>query len=285
MVPAEAGSSEIKCLAMSEILQRFERSAVSFSPAVLIGAGLAAVLLGLFLWIGGLGFRKILVAILGAVTGAICGFFIVGNNIVVVALAAAAAVVAAIIERIFIIILAAALAAVFALIILTGPYIENSQAPIPITQAPIAKPALTVSVRGSLKVMNTYALDCFNVIKQASAKLPLNRWIMIAAVLVVVIVAGLLLWRLTFAFSCAALGTMLIFAGMILLLLYKGSAPVSRIFHGSLFYLIVFIAMIFFGTLEQLLLCKDVKRQSTRKKQAGKDEQGPVMKKHDWRTE
>jgi len=270
---------------MFEILLRFERSAVSFSPAVLIGTGLMAFLLGLFLWIGGLGFRKILVAILGAVTGAVCGFFIVGSNIVAVALAAIVAVVAVIIKRVFIIILAAALAVVFALIILIGPYIESLLAPIPINQTPITKPALTVSVRGSLKVMNTYALDCFNVIKQASAKLPLNKWIIIAAVAVIVILGGLLLWRLTFAFSCAALGTMLIFAGMILLLLYKGSAPVSRISHSSSFYLIVFIAMIVFGTLEQLLLCKDVKRQSARKKQAGKDEQGPERKKDDWRNE
>jgi len=285
MVSAEAGSSEIKCLAMSEILQRFERSAISFSPAFLIGAGLVAVLLGLFLWIGGLGFRKILVAILGAVTGAICGFFIVGSNIIAVALAATAAVVAVIIKRIFIIILAAALAAVFALIILIGPYIENSLAPIPINQTPITKPTLTVSARGSLKVMNTYAIDCFNVIKQASAKLPLNKWIIIAVVAVIVIVAGFLLWRLTFAFSCAAVGTVLIFAGMILLLLYKGSASVSRISHSSSFYLIVFIAMIVFGTLEQLLLCKDVKRQSARKKQPGKDEQCPEKRRHAWRNE
>ncbi|GAG23662.1 unnamed protein product, partial [marine sediment metagenome] len=40
---------------MFELLEHFEQVAVRFSPVVLIVPGLVAVLLGLFVWLGGLG--------------------------------------------------------------------------------------------------------------------------------------------------------------------------------------------------------------------------------------
>ena len=88
---------------MLEIAQHLEQIAVWFKPVVLIGPGLAAVLLGLFVWLGGLGFRRTLVAIVGAVSGGVCGFFIAGRNIPPAMISACIAVVIAIIfERIFI---------------------------------------------------------------------------------------------------------------------------------------------------------------------------------------
>ncbi len=269
---------------MPESLQNFERVAVSFSPIVLIGLGLAAVLFGLFLWIGGLGFRKILVAILGAVSGSICGFFVIGHNIVALVLAVIAAVIAVIFERVFITILTASLAAVFALIILACPYIEKTAAAIPIAQDKISQPDLTMSVRGSLKTMKMYIIDVTNKVKQAGSQMPKHNWAVIAILVVIFILAGLYLYRLASAFCCAALGTMLIFAGMISLLLYKTSAPISHICYSSSFYLAVFLAMIIFGTLEQLLLCKSPKRQPTRKKQANKAHQEPDNIAHNWRS-
>jgi len=269
---------------MPESLRNFERVAVSFSPIVLIGLGLAAVLFGLFLWIGGLGFRKILVAILGAVSGSICGFFIIGHNIIALVLTATAAAIAVILEKVFITILAASLAAIFALIILACPYIEKSGVAIPMNQDKVSEQSLTVSVSGSLKILKVYAVDCINRIKQACSQMPKHNWAVIAALIVIFMLAGLYLYSLASAFCCATLGTMLIFAGMILLLLYKASAPISRVCYNSSFYLAVFLAMIFFGTIEQLLLCKSPKRQPTRKKQINKARHAPDETMHRWRT-
>ncbi len=269
---------------MPESLQNFERVAVSFSPIVLIGLGTAAVVFGLFLWVGGLGFRRILVAILGTVSGSIFGFFIIGHNIVALVLAAIAAFIAVILERVFITIVAASLAAVLALIILTCPSIEKSDVAIPINQDRVSEQSSTISVSGSLKMLKIYTVDYIDKLKQDCLKMPVYNWLIIAVLIVLFTLAGLYLYRLASAFCCATLGTMLTFAGMILLLLYKTSAPISHICYSSSFYLAVFTAMIIFGTLEQSLLCKPPKRQPMRKKQTNKTQQTTDEKTHSWRT-
>jgi len=269
---------------MLEILLNFEQIAKLFDPKFLIGLGLAAVLAGLFLWIGGLGFRKILAAILGMVSGGICGLFIIGHNIIAVALAAITAVIAVIFEKVFILILAAALAAVSGLVILAGPHIENSGVAISLNQDKVSEQSSTISFGESLKTVKMYAVDCVGKIKQASLNMPVHNWPIIVVLAVIPILAGLYIDRLAPAFCCAALGTILLFAGMILLLLYKGSTPITRIHKGSSFYLVVFTAMIVFGTFEQLLLCKSQKRKPTRKNQANKDQQEPDKTAKTWRT-
>ncbi len=262
---------------MLTIFQDFEQTATRFSPIVLIGPGLATVLVGLFIWLGGLGFRRILVAVAGAVSGGICVFFITGRNIrVAIIVAGTAAVIAIIFERLFITILAAALAAVFGFTVLAWPYVENSEKIIPANQSktPAQSPAL--SVRESIEQMKAYIADVSEKIKQACSQIPVYSWPILLALVVIFIVVGLFFWRLASALCCSALGTMLIFGGMILLLLYKGSVPISSICSKPPFYGAVFAAMTGFGTIEQLLLCQRAKRESISKKGADKNKkEGP----------
>lgn len=240
---------------MLEIAQNFEQIAVQLRPIVLIGPGLVAVLAGLFVWLGGLGARRVLAAIVGAVSGGICGFFITGWNIgLAAAIAAIAAIIAAAFEKIFITILVAALAAVFALAVFVRPYIEIKN-----------------------------AADFSTGIKQACIQIPAYNWVIIVALVVFFIAAGFLLFRLTSALCCATLGTMLIFAGMILLLLYKGAAPVSGIYNRSSFYAAVFVVMTGFGTVGQLLLCQCPHKQPIRKKEENKDKKKQQQTKQNWR--
>jgi len=179
-------------LFMLEIALDFEQKAAQLSPIVLIAPGLVAVLLGLFVWLGGLGFRRILAVIVGAVSGGVCGFFIASRNVTpAMAFAIAAAVIAVVLEKMY------------------------------------------TAIAGT----------------------------------------GFFFWRFIPALCCAALGTMLIFAGMILLLLYKGALPVSCISRNQSFYASVFMAATAFGTIEQLLLCQRTKKQPIRKKQASKDKE------------
>jgi len=264
---------------MLEIFQNFEQSAVRFSPTVLIGPGLAAVLVGLFVWLGGLGFRKLLIAVAGAVSGGICGFFIVGRNIMpAIILASLAAVIAIIFERVFVTILLAALVAVFSFAFLARPYVEISEEAIPTNQSP------ALSVGESVQLMKTYTVDVSNKIKQACSQMPVHNWVIILVLAVIFIVAGFSLERLASALCYSTLGTMLIFAGMILLLLYKGSTPISGIGSRPLFYGGVFVAMAAFGTIEQLLVCHPAKRRGTRKKQASKQAEKDEGTKRGWRS-
>ena len=273
---------------MLEILRDFETAiggAVRLSPLILVGPGLAVVIIGLFIWLGGLGFRKLLVAVAGAICGGICGFFAIGQNIVSAAFAAAlTAALAMVFERLFIAILTAALAAVFAFVVLAGPYIENSQQAATIRLGEMSAQGQTISVRESVEKMKAYIIDAGQRIKHAGLQMPVYHWMIIMVLVLIFIVAGFSLWRLAMALCCSALGTILIFAGMILLLLHKGAVPVSIICSKSSYYATAFIAMTAFGTSEQLLLCKRSKTRSAGKRQRGKNKQEPDRKKESWRT-
>lgn len=270
---------------MFEILQDFEQVTTRFSPIVLTGPGLVAVIVGLFIWLGGLRYTRVLVAVLGAVCGGICGFFIIGRNIMTAAvLAAVAALLATIFHRTFIIILAACLAAAIGLAVgyHTRPYVGISQEVNTTAEGRISIQGLSLSVGESLKIMNAYMIDVSDEIKKACSQMWLFGWAIIAVLVIISITGGLYLWRLTSAVCCAVLGTILIFAGMVLLLLYKGSAPISDIYSRPLFYAGVFGAMTAFGTTEQLLICPWLNKKAIKRKEAKKDKAARGNK--DWRT-
>jgi hypothetical protein len=273
---------------MLQILQDLESAiggTAGLSPVVLLGPGLVCVIAGLFIWLGGLGFRSLLLPTAGAITGAVCGFFIIGQNLIsVVFSAAVAAGIAAILDRLFVAILTAALAAAFAFVVLAGPYIENSQQAATIRLGEMSAQGTAISVRESAEKMKAYIIDAGQRIKHAGLQMPVYHWMIIMVLALIFIVAGFSLWRLAMALCCSALGTILIFAGMILLLLYKGAVPVSIICSKSSYYATTFIAMIVFGTIEQLLLCKHPKTHSAPKRRISKNQEGPDRTKESWRT-
>lgn len=269
---------------MFEIARYLEQMAVRFNPVLLIGPGLVAVLLGLFVWLGGLGFRRVLFAILGAVSGGACGFFITAQSgWLAVILACVAALIAIMFEKVFIIILAAALAVVFCFAVLVGPCVESGRI-VASAGGDKTENRAELSIRQSKKIMGEYIAGSVTEIKQLLFNMPVHKLAIIAVLAVVCIAAGSYLWRLTSAFCCAALGTSLIFAGMILLLLYKGAAPVSRILQNHSFYLGVFAVMTGFGMAEQLLLCPGVKRKSADEKKTDEKKKEPEKSTEGWRN-
>jgi len=179
---------------MLEILQDFESAiggAVRLSPVVLVGPGLTCVIAGLFIWLGGLGFRKLLVAVAGAICGSICGFFAIGQNIISAAFAAVLTVALAMVfERMFIAILTAALAAMFAFVVLAGPYIENSQQATPISPGEISAQGAAISARKSAEKLKAYIIDVSQRIKHAGLQMPVYHWAIIMVLALIFIVAG-----------------------------------------------------------------------------------------------
>jgi len=273
---------------MFEIAQNFEQIAVRFRPIVLIAPGLACLVVGLFVWLGGLGLRKLLVAIVGAVAGAVCGFFILGRNIIsAMTLAAVAAAMAVIFERIVITIIAAALAMALGFAVLARPYPEKIGTDTATHQQNLGQDKIPgryefFSIRQTAEIIKEYVADFSTSITQARLQMPAHNQAVIAALGAIFIVAGVLFWRLTSALCCATLGTLLIFAGMILLLWYKGAAPISWIYNRTSFYAAVFGAMTGFGTIEQLLLCKSYQKHLRTKKQATKQDTNKTT--DHWRT-
>jgi hypothetical protein len=257
---------------MLEIARQLERTAVWFYPVILIGPGLVCVLLGLFIWLGGLGFKKVLVAIVGAVSGGICGFFMSGRDIVTtLASAALAAVIAIKLERIFITILAGVLAAILGFAVLARPYIESGGEAIPVEWDEVQG----LSVQQTIEKAKAYITDFVDETKWILSRMSVYNWAIIAALAVIFAAAGFFWRHLIAAFCCAAVGSILIFAGMILLLLYKGAAPISRICQNQLFYQGIFGIMTAFGMAEQLLLCQRIKERLTGKRRKSRDGKEP----------
>jgi hypothetical protein len=270
---------------MFGLLQNFEQSAGRFSPVVLIGLGIILVLAGLFVWLGGLGLTRILAGVVGAVAGAVCGFFVIRRTIAsAVFLATVMTAVAVIFERIFFIILTAALALVVSFAVLAWPYLGIPR------QLPAAN-QISATVHGpAMSATETVeaAKDCFvnlnSALKLIYSRMPLYKWVIMVGLTVTFFFIGFYSWRLVVSLSCATVGTMLVFAGMVLLLLYKGSFPISGICSKTPFYGSIFLVMTAAGTIEQLLLCRRVVKRSTKRKKSNGDREGPDRTKHSWRT-
>jgi len=272
---------------MLEIFQDFE-SAVGgarLSPIVLIAPGLAAIVVGLFFWLGGSGVRRPLVALVGGIVGGICGFFLTGRNTIYAAVsAAAAALVAAVLQRVFIAILAAGLAAIIGFALLAGPHVETAEETTPASKPETPEQGSTVSIGQSIETVRALAVELADDIKQLCSQMPVYRWVIIAVLAVVFMALGFWLWRFASAVCFATIGTTLIFSGLILLLLYKGSAPISKVCARAPFYQAVFAGMAAFGTFVQLLFFGRSKAEGVSKKQAPKSEQEAERTKHGWRN-
>ncbi|HUT28896.1 MAG TPA: hypothetical protein VMX13_03805 [Sedimentisphaerales bacterium] len=225
------------------MVEKFVRTVANLGPHALIPAGIVAVLLGLFIWLGGLGFRKALAVIVGAVGGLLCALLFAGKHPSHLVLAAAAGIaVALIFEKIFLTLLAAALLGVAAIVAFAYFHDVGD----------------TVSLRHTL------------------SQLPPLAWIAAAGLAALCILAGFFIWRFVSALACSILGTMLVFAGMILLLTYKGAEPLKSIAGRAPLYAAVFGVMVAFGAAVQLLLCPRCKKIKMTKIEPKKQDPQPT---------
>jgi len=269
---------------MFGLLQNFEQAAGRFSPIVLIGPGIAIVLAGLFVWLGGLGFRKILAGVAGAVTGGACGLFVIRRNMPsAVFLTTVMTAVAVIFERAFFIVLTATLTVVVSFAILAWPYFGNPQQMAATSQSGVSIQRTTLSARETVEVAKAYLVNINYELKQVRSRMPLHNWVIMAALTATFFVIGFYSWRLVASLSCATVGVMLVFVGMALLLLYKGVAPISRICCKGTFYGGIFIAMTTFGTVGQLLLCRREKKRPKKRKEINEDKEESNGTRQPWR--
>ena len=271
---------------MVDFLQNFEQQAGHFNPVVLLAPGITAVVIGLCIWLGGVGFRKHLLGVAGAIIGGAIGSFVIGHNIVwALVLAGVGAAIATAFQRAFIGLLTVVLALVVAFVFLAWPLIADMPPQATSSDGSAQEPQ---TVSQSIKNVTNYAVEFSARARQIGSQMPTHNWMIMLAVMLVAIVVGLFLRRSAAALSCATLGTMLVFAGMIVLLLYKGSSPISGIFRKPLYYGAVFATMAGFGTLEQLILCTYEKRKTTKTQQArqkaGKRGEESRPAKPSWRT-
>jgi len=267
---------------MVELFKSFERAAGGFHPLVLIVPGLVMVALGLFVWLGGLGFRRVLSALLGAAVGGIAALLMMNENGVVAgASALVGAFLAAIFQRAFTALLLGLLAVAVTFVILAYPYLQEHHGTL-IGGQDLGR-GQKLTVRDSVSVTRAYGLDLIDGIRRAAGKLTPVRWAVIAAAAAGMLTLGALFQSFGGALSCATLGTTMIFAGLLLLVIFKGSAPVGRLAGQPAFYGLVFVGMAAFGTLEQLTLCRRTEQQKPKAK-SGKPRPASKESKRSWRN-
>ncbi|MHC4418678.1 MAG: hypothetical protein ACYSU6_08855, partial [Planctomycetota bacterium] len=162
--------------------------------------------------------------------------------------------------------LAGALAVALSLAIMTRPYMNKSEYSTQTTQHQSQIHGQTYTVQKTMQVLKAYTNDLGSMIKHACPQMPLYNWLIILALAVIFTIVGFFFWPLTSALCCATLGTISIFLGMTMLLLFKASAPLTAICTRTTFFMLVFAAMVIFGTLEQLMLCKYTTKKPILKK-------------------
>jgi hypothetical protein len=271
---------------MFEFVQNFEQAAMRFSAPVLVVPGLILVFAGLFIWLGGLGFSRILIATVGAVTGCLCGLFVVGKNIAAaLILAVIVAIIAMVWKRIFITILMAVVTAVAIFFALASDNFDQSGYSHPLVMSTSVE---KVSISRSLQATTDFASEFASTMRIAGSKMPAYNWAIITSAFILCLAVCFLLWRVGSALCCAAMGSACIFAGMILLLIFKGSYPITTIGSKPTFYLTVFGVMTVFGTVEQIVLykAKASKKEPKMKKKRKEEEEFKKPGRHyvDWRN-
>lgn len=260
---------------MLESIQNFESvvgPAAQKYPLFVIAPASAVVVAGLFVWLGGLGFKGVLNAIAGAAGGAALGYFVIGRGVLpTVVSAVVAAVIAVVLERLFIAQLLALLVAVISFVILIGPHINIENAQIePETQD------VTVDSNESMEQLDAYLIDVANKVRDAFSDVPVYRWVIVGVLTIIFLVGGFVFRRFSAALCFSVLGTLFIAAGMIMLLLYKGATPLSWVGHKPWMYAGIVGGMMAFGTIEQLLFCRGglVGPAKKPKAEGGDDESG-----------
>lgn len=264
---------------MIEILENFEQVAGRLSPAVIVVAPVILTGAGLVIWLGGIGFRRVSLALAGVIIG---GVFVFATGIrrpaVAVSSILAAAFVAVILPRLFTAVLSATLLSAVLFVVLAWPLLAA-----PASNVRTVSGQQSFSARESLDLMRAYGLDLADNIKRAGKELVLVRWLIVVVVGLVLFASGLLFRHAAGALACSLLGTALIWVGLAVLLMYKGSMPVRRIEQNALAYGLAAVGMVAFGTLEQYALCRRADRK--RKARRHEEEEHERKSKHSWRGE
>jgi hypothetical protein len=257
---------------MLETIQNFESAvgpAARDYPLYVIAPGSAAVAVGLLVWLGGFGIRRVLMGIVGAAGGFALGYFVIGRGEILPAaiVAGVAAIFAALLDRVLIAHFVALLAAGIGFAVLIGPHmsVENVQIESNAWDA-------TAESQESAEQLNAYLLEMGETLKGVFSEVPVYKWAILVLITLIFFGIGFIFRRLAGAAFFSGLGTLLIGVGLAALLLYKGAAPLSRVGEKPWMYVGIIAGMAAFGTIVQLLFCRGGVMKPVKKENVEEDD-------------
>ena len=259
---------------------------MQLSGPTLVVPGLIAVVLGLFLWLGGTRYSAIVIGLLGAAVGAASGVLIsswfdvsMASSVLIGAVLLAIA--AVLLQQAVITLLAIVIFALICAMVYTGFAVENhtadqtaegseQQPGIALPQlpdiAPLTKlpgsddgsadtdPSQLSTIGDARTVAIEKLKDAWQTIKASASA---NRgflvlWTIVGAA--VGLFLAFVLKKLMMALCCSIVGSAAVLSGILTLLLAKGTEVLSSLSDRPRVLPAIFIAMVVFGWLTQLLL-------------------------------
>jgi hypothetical protein len=264
-----------------EVFNRFEQEAGRFDPTLLVVAGLVLAGLGLVIWLAGMCLRRLVLALAGAAAGGLTGWLVPVPGPVFVGLAAGGgAVLGAVLPRLTTAVLLAILGVAVAFVITARTHLLGGQE-LPSGPPHAGRGEERLTIPQSLGAVRVFAFDVVGRSRAAAGEMGTAGLAAIGAAGLVLLVLGFVLPRLAGTLFCSVLGTMLIFAGLIVLLIFKGSAPITLIEKQGALYGVVLFGMAAFGAVEQLALCP-APRRGKKSRSAGRS--GPAESEKGWRN-
>lgn len=236
---------------MIQIIQNIENLNTQLPAPAILSIGTITLIAGLIIWLGGLSVRKLILGIVGIITGITIAYLFAGQQLKYILLAAGIG-------------------------IISGILLEK--------QLTLILPAILAAVSTFIIVVQLQNADLSVSIRYTCAEIPLYYWAIIVLAAITALFATIYLRRPTWAITCAVFGSGVIFAGMTILLTCKGISPTEKINEKPYIYAAAFAAMCVFGTIEQLLLCKkkhDKNSDETESKGKKEEKNGKPKR---WRT-
>jgi hypothetical protein len=266
---------------MLEFLRYFEKIAPRLEPAVLVLPGLLFILVGLFVWLAGLRYAKLIAGFIGILAGGICGLYLIGRKLMPdILLAIMSGFTSMILYKFVFILLTALIAFTGVTFLLADVHIEKDSELILYMNS---DGNAAISISEALIILSRTIDYLMERMAALYAQFSLLHWAAVVGGGLIAAVLAVYFSGAAGAFCCATLGTSLSFAGMILLLLYKGAEPVSRISRRSLFFAAVFAVMIGLGTAVQLILRMPRRRKKTSGQKDGtQDSQSSYVSRMPW---
>jgi len=218
----------------------FEHRVTGLPSHLLLATAAVAIAAGLFALLGGLGYRKVMFAIIGAYCGAVCTIFTSGSNLfLAVALVGAGVLLALKLQDVFLTLTTSIFAAIYGFSILIRPYFNPSG-------------------------------ELISIVRQLTIEVPFYNWPILLVLIVTPLAASAAFWQGASVVLCSAAGAAMLLASTILLLVRSGFAAVGHISSKRELYLELFIAVTVVGALVQLLLLPKISSRLAIAKEAAK---------------
>lgn len=219
--------------------------------------GVVLLLAGLWIWLGGCVWRRVLAGVFGAFIGFAAAILTVGVGLGSVVFPAVGAIIGSALPRTTIVLMGSFTIAAGVLIFTAGsvdiaePSAEAAERPgVEDTEEQEEAAGAGESFEMVADYMNSLGSRIYSGIKDIS----MVRIAAAAGAGIIFAVLGLLAKRLTTAFICSVLGTAVTLSGLVLLLWYKGTDVAGKVNESQMYYIWVAGAMIFFGTAIQFIL-------------------------------